>query len=59
MNLGLRPLRMDIVQLLLIGEVERGVVADSIIKVLKDRSIDDQLVLLLLTKSDLQAQAER
>jgi hypothetical protein len=59
MILALRPLRMDIVKLLLIDEAERGVVADAIIKVLEDRSIDDQLVLLLLTKSDLQAQGSR
>jgi hypothetical protein len=58
MNLVLGPLRMDIVKLLLVGEVDRGVVADAIIRVLEDRSIDDQLVLLLLTKSDLQTQAQ-
>jgi Ankyrin repeats (3 copies) len=59
MTLALRPLRMDIVKLLLIGEVERGAVADATIKILEDRSVDDELVLLLLTKTDLENQGSR
>lgn len=59
MKLALRPLRTDIVKLLLMGEVDRGVVASALTKALEDRSIDDELVLLLLTKSDLRNQGSR